>query len=78
MAGTYTSDTWSFTGAANYNNIGDTTITDCIARKDATWTTNPNSKTYGDSDPAPLTSGSGSGFVTDNTALLSNLQPCGW
>ena len=29
----------------------------------ATWTTNPASKTYGDSDPAPLTTGSGTNFV---------------
>src|SRR4029078_632821 len=45
MAGTYSSDNWSFTGTANYNNIAATTITDCIAKKDATWTTNPASKT---------------------------------
>src|SRR4051794_41525552 len=29
-AGTYASDSWSFTGAANYNNIASTTITDSI------------------------------------------------
>jgi hypothetical protein len=29
----------------------------------ATWTTNANSKTYGDLDPNPLTTGSGSNFV---------------
>jgi hypothetical protein len=34
-----------------------------INRRPATWTTNPNSKTYGDGDPAGLTSGSGSGFI---------------
>ena len=35
----------------------------------ATWTTNANSKTYGDPDPSPLTTGSGSNFVaTDNVA----------
>ncbi len=27
-AGTYTTDTWRFTGTANYNNIAATTITD--------------------------------------------------
>jgi MBG domain-containing protein/Big-like domain-containing protein len=38
-----------------------------IKKKDATWTTNPASKTYGDSDPIPLTTGSGSGFLeSDN------------
>src|SRR6185369_10803529 len=54
------SDTWSFTGTANYNNIAagpSTTIIDVINKKDATWTTNPASKTYGDADPAPLTTG---------------------
>ena len=29
-AGTYSSDSWIFTGTANYNNIGNTTITDVI------------------------------------------------
>src|SRR5205085_8569537 len=32
-AGTYASDYWTFTGAANYNNIGNTTITDTINQK---------------------------------------------
>ena len=34
-----------------------------INQRLATWTTNPNSKTYGDPDPDPLTTGSGSNFV---------------
>ena len=34
-AGTYTSDSWSFTGTANYNNIAATTITDYIAKANA-------------------------------------------
>src|SRR5207253_3210047 len=34
-AGTYTSDTWTFTGAANYNNISATTIIDTIAKANA-------------------------------------------
>src|SRR5204863_783141 len=29
----------------------------------ATWTTNASSKTYGNADPSPLTTGSGSGFL---------------
>ena len=72
-------DTWSFTGTANYNNIAAdlTPITDVINKKDATWTTNPNSKTYGDADPAPLTTGSGSGFVPAD-AVNSDIQPRGW
>ena len=44
-----------------------------INKRLATWTTNPASKTYGDPDPAPLTTGSGSNFVAaDNvTATYS-------
>ena len=59
---------------SNYNitNAGaDFTITP----RNATWTTNPNSKTYGDVDPNPLTTGSGSNFVAaDNvTATYSRV-----
>src|SRR5207253_928875 len=40
-----------------------------INARPATWTTNANSKTYGDNDPNPLTTGSGSGFLAaDNVA----------
>jgi hypothetical protein len=35
-AGLYTTDSWSFTGTANYNDIGATTITDSIAKADST------------------------------------------
>jgi MBG domain-containing protein len=46
-----------------------------INKRNATWTTNPNSKTYGDADPVPLTTGSGSNFVAaDNvTATYSRV-----
>jgi hypothetical protein len=46
-----------------------------IKKRSATWTTNPNSKTYGDADPSPLTTGSGSNFVAaDNvTATYSRV-----
>ena len=37
-----------------------------VNKKDATWTTNAASKTYGDADPVPLTTGSGSGFLPDD------------
>src|SRR5205823_280333 len=44
-----------------------TTITDILSKINATWTTNSASKTYGDADPNPLSTGSGTGFVaTDN------------
>src|SRR5207248_2241188 len=72
-AATYAADYWFFTGTGNYNDIGNTTITDVINKKNATWTTDHNSKTYGDADPTPLTIGSGSGFIgSDNvTAMYS-------
>src|SRR6266516_920814 len=37
-----------------------------INKRPATWTTNPNSKTYGDLDPSPLTTGSGTFLAGDN------------
>src|SRR5207253_21808 len=43
-----------------------------IHARPATWTTNPNSKTYGDNDPNPLTTGSGDFLAADNvTATYS-------
>ena len=46
-----------------------------INKRLATWTTDPNSKTYGDGDPAPLTTGTGTNFVpADNvTATYSRV-----
>src|SRR5439155_24689457 len=40
-AGTYTSDYWFFTGGTNYNDIGNTTITDSIDKANATVTVTP-------------------------------------
>src|SRR5204863_2211945 len=40
-AGTYASDYWFFTGTANYNNIGNTTISDSIGKADAAFTVTP-------------------------------------
>src|SRR5207244_5369071 len=37
-----------------------------INARPATWTTNTNSKTYGDNDPDPLTTGSGDFLAADN------------
>src|SRR5258708_23370827 len=34
-----------------------------INTRPATWTTNPNSKTYGDADPNPVTPGSRTNFI---------------
>jgi hypothetical protein len=49
--GTFTTSTGTLSGGQTIN------------KKDATWTTNAASKTYGDADPVPLTTGSGSGFL---------------
>jgi len=49
-AGTYSSDTWSFTGTANYNNIASTTITDKIEQVAASITVTPYDVPY-DTNP---------------------------
>src|ERR1019366_3368930 len=75
-AGTYASDSWSFTGAANYNNIASTTITDTINKATATVVVPPYTVTYdGNPHPATVTSitgvngetGATVGTVTLNT-----------
>src|SRR5204862_2041562 len=48
-----------------------------INTRPATWTTNPNSKTYGDADPNPLTSGSGSGFVAAENVTATYSRAAG-
>src|SRR5204863_6129691 len=47
---------------SNYN-ITNAGASFTIDARNATWTTNPSSKTYGDMDPNPLTTGSGTNFV---------------
>ena len=48
-----------------------------INKRLATWTTNPASKTYGDADPSPLTTGSGTNFVAaDNVTATYSTR--GW
>src|SRR5205823_3196811 len=47
-------------GALNNYNVTNNGADFTINKKNATWTTNPASKTYGDADPVPLTTGSGS------------------
>src|SRR5207247_125207 len=55
----------------NYN-ITDTGASFTINARAATWTTNPNSKTYGNPNPNPLTTGSGNFLGADNvTATYS-------
>src|SRR5207247_517802 len=50
-------------GDLNYNAAPNVDQSFTINKKNATWTTNAASKTYGDADPVPLTTGSGSGFL---------------
>src|SRR5205823_12721455 len=46
-AGTYNNDYWSFSDSTgNYNNVGNTIITDHIAKADATITVTPDEETY--------------------------------
>src|SRR4029077_7214349 len=75
-AGVYASDSWSFTGAANYNNIASTTITDTISKATATVVVTPYTVTYdGSPHTATITSiagvngetGATVGSVTLNT-----------
>jgi hypothetical protein len=76
-AGTYATDSWTFTDVTgNYNNTSGT-VSDSIALRNATWTTNFSSKTYGDLDPNPLTTGSGSNFVTADNVTATYSRAAG-
>src|SRR5947207_2498862 len=61
------------TGLTNYTiTYKDGKLT--VNRRNATWTTNPNSKTYGYADPSPLTTGSGNFLEADGvTATYSRV-----
>ena len=48
-----------------------------IKKRAATWTTNAASKTYGDPDPAPLTTGSGSNFVAADNVTATYTRVAG-
>ena len=48
-----------------------------INKRLATWTTNPDSKTYGDADPVPLTTGSGSNFVAADNVTATYARVAG-
>src|SRR5206468_2919626 len=58
-------------GALNNYDITNAGAEFTINKKAATWTTNAASKTYGDAEPSPLTTGSGSGFLlTDGVTVI--------
>src|SRR4029078_9778313 len=61
---------------ANYNitNAGNSFT---INLRNATWTTNANNKTYGDADPSPLTTGSGSNFVAADNVTATYSRAAG-
>ncbi|HET6852532.1 MAG TPA: kelch repeat-containing protein, partial [Pyrinomonadaceae bacterium] len=48
-----------------------------IKKRAATWTTNPASKTYGDADPSPLTTGSGSNFLAADNVTATYARAAG-
>ena len=72
-AGTYSSDTWSFTGAANYNNIASTTITDSISKATATVVVTPYSVTY-DGQPHTATVTSITGVNGETGATVGTVD----
>jgi MBG domain (YGX type)/YDG domain/Bacterial Ig-like domain (group 3) len=75
---TATSITLTGTTANNYSLTTTTaTTTATINPKPATWTTNPNSKTYGDLDPVPLTTGIGSGFLAADGVMAAYSRAAG-
>src|SRR5439155_330451 len=63
--------TLSPTGVLSNYNITNNGADFTVSAKNATWTTQANSKTYGDSDPNPLTTGSGSGFLAGDNVTAS-------
>src|SRR5205807_611490 len=65
------------TGLLNNYNVTFNNGTFTINKKNATWTTNSASKTYGDADPSPLTTGSGSGFVAADGVSASYSRASG-
>jgi hypothetical protein len=66
-AGTYASDSWSFAGAANYNDIAGTPITDVINKAALTITANNDSKIYGTLKTFSGTAFTESGLVAGDT-----------
>src|SRR5262249_49938622 len=78
-AGDYTASA-SFAGDANHTSSSDSKNF-TIFKRDATWTTNDSGKLFGDPDPSPLTTGSGTFLAGDGVtatytrALGENVGP---
>src|SRR6185369_5942936 len=74
-AGAYTIEA-SYTPGAGFNaSSGTGSLT--INKRAATWTTNAASKTYGDADPSPLTTGSGTNFVAADNVTATYSRAAG-
>lgn len=64
----------TFTVATSDNYTGTSTSTSTsAAKRPATWTTNPNSKVFGATEPSPLTTGSGEVSGTSRGFLAADL-----
>ena len=84
-AGSYPSDSWTFTGTANYNNIGSTTISNNIGKASSSVTVNgTTSFTYTGSAQGPAFNKSGSsasltyaysGTANDSTSYSGTTAP---
>ena len=62
--GAYAISLGTLSAGANYAlSLSTPAVNFTINLRPATWTTDPNSKTYGNVDPSPLTTGSGTGFL---------------
>src|SRR5206468_2280843 len=67
----------SVAGALNNYNITNDGAEFTINKRNATWTANATSKTYGYAEPSPLTTGSGSGFVAADGVSASYSRASG-
>src|SRR5439155_18304197 len=80
VAGSPHSITAEFSGTSTppgYSGSTSPALTQNVTAKAATWTTNAASKTYGDADPNPLTTGSGSGFLAADAVTASYSRAAG-
>jgi hypothetical protein len=73
-AGTYSTDSWSFTGSANYSDIASTTITDTITPAPLTITANDDSKTYGTVKTFGTTAFTETGLATANGDTITGVS----
>src|SRR5207253_2181017 len=64
-------------GALDNYNITNAGNSFTINKRNATWNTDANNKTYGDSEPNPLTTGSGSNFVAIDNVTANYTRVAG-